>query len=390
MVIKQKLQEIFFDESGFTGANLLDEKQPFFVYAAVAIDEKEAEQIVMNLKSKYHLQGNELKFSNIRKRSTQKRSQIISDILKEVNGRFSFTCFEKKYALCAMFFEYIFEPCLSDNIGLFYCAGFHHYIAYLLYNIFFNKKSTYSMMFDFANIMKVNNKSKLIVDFITKYKQERLTSKSNSIIDILKIFISKNKDKIIEEMKLLSGDSVIDKYTGDLTLTSVFHICSSMCKKFNSIKITYDKSNMLDAHIDILKDISNHEFFIPNYNPLNMEKKARINIDKNIEDKDSKQSYAIQVADMMSGIINDCFKTKDKNMLKLLLKNTIYSCVVIPEIHINSFVEEFEICYWNVLMSLVENSINQKPLVDDEIINKLNLLAQGSKYYTQLSYIYNS
>ncbi len=36
------LQTIFCDESGYTGSNLLDDSQRFFVYAAVAISECDA------------------------------------------------------------------------------------------------------------------------------------------------------------------------------------------------------------------------------------------------------------------------------------------------------------------------------------------------------------
>lgn len=41
----KKTQRIYFDEAGFTGDNLLDPDQPYFVYAGVAIDENYAEDI---------------------------------------------------------------------------------------------------------------------------------------------------------------------------------------------------------------------------------------------------------------------------------------------------------------------------------------------------------
>lgn len=52
-------QKIYFDESGFTGNNLLRPVQNFFAYASVATDDDEARDIVESLIAKHRVQGNE-------------------------------------------------------------------------------------------------------------------------------------------------------------------------------------------------------------------------------------------------------------------------------------------------------------------------------------------
>ncbi|WP_435851570.1 DUF3800 domain-containing protein [Streptomyces thermolilacinus] len=54
-------QRIYFDESGYTGNNLLHPKQNYFAYASVATDDDEARLWVERMIKKYNIQGGELK-----------------------------------------------------------------------------------------------------------------------------------------------------------------------------------------------------------------------------------------------------------------------------------------------------------------------------------------
>ncbi len=367
-------QEVFFDESGFTGANLLNIDQPFFSYAAVAFNETEAEAIVKGLRNKYSLQGRELKFAKIKKHS--KAKFIIEDFLQAIQGRASFTCFDKKYSLCAKFFEYIFEPCISDVCGLFYAAGFHHFITYNLYNHFFKNNEHSNMLTDFEKLMSENKKTELAKSFVKDFEQSILPQSSLGLEDLLKVFITYNKKEIIDEFDFLSGDTATDKYIGDLSFTALFNLCAAMCHKFHSIKITYDKSKILQAQQETLEEIANHEFYIPNINPYLENKQERIFIDKNIESKESKSSYGIQLADMLAGITCDAFKMQDKNTILKLTNCSIHSLVVIPDINKGSIIELLEPMYIEILILLVKNSMQNKPLLDNNIELKLAKLRE--------------
>ena len=57
------MRTIYCDESGFTGYNLLDPRQPIFAVASASIDEQRAEAILRESFPNY--QGAEFKFSNV-------------------------------------------------------------------------------------------------------------------------------------------------------------------------------------------------------------------------------------------------------------------------------------------------------------------------------------
>ena len=51
------MQTIYFDESGFTGANLLHEEQPTFVYASVALDPSDATELQQEVLRRFRIDG---------------------------------------------------------------------------------------------------------------------------------------------------------------------------------------------------------------------------------------------------------------------------------------------------------------------------------------------
>jgi len=58
------MQTIYFDESGFTGERLMDETQPTFVYASVALDPSDATQLQQEVFRRFRIGGTELKGKN--------------------------------------------------------------------------------------------------------------------------------------------------------------------------------------------------------------------------------------------------------------------------------------------------------------------------------------
>jgi hypothetical protein len=53
--------QIYCDESGFSGNNLLNREQPYFVLGTVAIPSEEAADLVAKIRTDFRLQGAELK-----------------------------------------------------------------------------------------------------------------------------------------------------------------------------------------------------------------------------------------------------------------------------------------------------------------------------------------
>lgn len=138
---KNKVQEIYCDESGFTGNNLLDEATPFFSYATVAVSHEEAKEFVEKTIRDYKMQASELKFQNLVKNA--KGKQAIARILETFCTRSKVTVNHKKYNLACKFYEYIFEPTIASNNSIFYDLEFHKFISNLLY-AHFQCKSKYA------------------------------------------------------------------------------------------------------------------------------------------------------------------------------------------------------------------------------------------------------
>ena len=125
------VKNVYFDESGFTGNNLLSKDQPFFSYAAVVTDDEESKQFVDYIINKYSIAAEELKGSTL---VNSKRFQpAVDEILNHFRGRMRVVVNEKKYALSGKFFEYIFEPVLAAKSSIFYNLKFHLFISNIMY-----------------------------------------------------------------------------------------------------------------------------------------------------------------------------------------------------------------------------------------------------------------
>ena len=144
---------IYCDEAGFTGNNLLDEQQPAFAYASVAIEETEADRIVRRLRKGSRLQASELKGARLAK-STRGRAAIL-DALGYIRGRYIATFHHKKFSLACKFFEYVYEPVLARYNSLFYKHGFHRFVAALIYmNFILKDEPTTNLVEQFEKFMR--------------------------------------------------------------------------------------------------------------------------------------------------------------------------------------------------------------------------------------------
>ncbi len=65
------MKRVFFDESGNTGQNLIDEADPIFVLASCSFDTHEESNILSHFQQ---FKGRELKFSRLRKTATGRKA----------------------------------------------------------------------------------------------------------------------------------------------------------------------------------------------------------------------------------------------------------------------------------------------------------------------------
>ncbi|MFN3677995.1 MAG: DUF3800 domain-containing protein [Sphingomonas pseudosanguinis] len=123
--------EIFCDESGLTGPNLLDPNQRLFTYAGVAMGDGEAWALLADLRRTHSILDDELKAKDLLK--TVAGKAFILDILQAIEGRYSVVAYDKATALCAKLFEYVYEPVFQDNPDLLYAKNLHRFVTMYCY-----------------------------------------------------------------------------------------------------------------------------------------------------------------------------------------------------------------------------------------------------------------
>jgi hypothetical protein len=126
-----EILEIACDEAGHTGPDLLQKDQRMFAFGSVAISDAEAFEIIHKARTENPVQMPELKASKLL--ATERGKKLIGALLTAIDGRYVVSVKDKLLALCAWFFEYIYEPVYQDNPRLLYEKNFHKFVAMYTY-----------------------------------------------------------------------------------------------------------------------------------------------------------------------------------------------------------------------------------------------------------------
>ena len=114
--------ELFLDEAGYTGPDLINREQPVFTLASTSISEAEARSL---MDSCFGARQGEVKFANLAK-SNRGRAQIV-DFLRAIDlsrGNCAFYSFHKQFVLCAYLIDFWLEPMMhEDGVNLYARGG---------------------------------------------------------------------------------------------------------------------------------------------------------------------------------------------------------------------------------------------------------------------------
>lgn len=112
------MDTVVFDESGNTGADLLNEDQPFFVLASTNLSQEEASELI---KIVHRHQAKEIKFSKLKKSNSGKRRIIeFLNQLAPYQKRIKTTIFYKKFMVMTKIVDIIIEELARlDGIDLY-------------------------------------------------------------------------------------------------------------------------------------------------------------------------------------------------------------------------------------------------------------------------------
>ena len=113
--------------SDLTGPDLLNERQRYFGYGSVCVDDAEAWEIIKRARDNNPVQMPELKAALLM--GSNRGQALVTEVVRACEGRFAVNIFNKLLALCGWAFEYIYEPVYRDNPGLLYEKNLHRFVA---------------------------------------------------------------------------------------------------------------------------------------------------------------------------------------------------------------------------------------------------------------------
>jgi len=124
---------IYIDESGFTGDDLYNSEQRYFVIASTAIGDNEARAVLRRCFPQY--QGAEFKFTNIWRRRTHRNGlRALAKEIPALADRMFVYLIDKRFSLLIKIFDYLVEPAAyhagydwyADGWGMRYMNQIHY------------------------------------------------------------------------------------------------------------------------------------------------------------------------------------------------------------------------------------------------------------------------
>jgi hypothetical protein len=116
------VKTLYFDESGFTGYNLLDPSQPIFVVASTDADEQFALDILKDSFPRY--QGSEFKFANIWNSGNRAGLRRFAVRLAELSQGAFVYMIDKRFGVLTKIVDFLIEPIVTNAGFDFYDEGF--------------------------------------------------------------------------------------------------------------------------------------------------------------------------------------------------------------------------------------------------------------------------
>ncbi|WP_394179600.1 DUF3800 domain-containing protein [Marinomonas posidonica] len=283
---------LHFDESGFTGNNLLHEQQNIFCYASIECSHQEAKDFVEYIIKKYKIQNGEIKGSKLLKGVKGKRA--VDEIIQHFKGRFKVSISDKKYALAGKFFEYIFEPAIQSVSSIFYKINFHRFISNMLHVELSVRGAMAEQIFeDFEKLMRTGDFEGLKALFSAS-KNEGISPILEQICD----FAIHNKEAVVRELDGYVGSGA-GKWVLDLTNTALFGLLAAWGQEYDQLTAYCDQSKPLSEDQEIFNVMINREDKKYSHvaaidSPITFNLKEPLNL------VDSKSVHGVQLADAVA------------------------------------------------------------------------------------------
>ena len=209
---------IFSDESGYTGPNLTNMDQPYFVLATISFEEHEAKAIRDSIFSSVGTQ--ELKHSSLARNI--KRHPMVLEYLKYLQScphRFKLCVIDKEFATVAKIVDYLVESAAHKMGFDIYSNGYAFKIANLLHHLLVvSESSAYrsALLSRFEGMLR--HGSKIRYDEFFDYIERPVASRElNRALDVVR---STRHFLVADEVLKIGSDALDVSFTSALTLMS--------------------------------------------------------------------------------------------------------------------------------------------------------------------------
>lgn len=352
-----KPKQIYCDEAGFTGANLLDANQPYFTFASTDIEEGVARELVAKAVDIFSLQSfqkpnEELKGAELANDTEGKKA--LEWIFNECRENFFVSIHDKLFAIAGKFFDLTFEPIISSFNQFLFKVNFHRFVVTTIYLGLKTKNQTMlEAVRDFHTIFQPRN---ILDGTALKTTIDKGSLDPTSAVENILYLWQLNEKKILAEYETLSDKSEgINKWTLELSLTSLHTALNYWAGKHKIMTPVCDDSTPLS---DLRSVVDNSlvgayqldEDFLPVFN--------RATINPVVFGK-SHENAGIQIADLIASAFyyaaNNRGEPFAENLITTHLKQISENNIVPDLDHFNPQNEQ-PVRNYLMLLAIVENS----------------------------------
>lgn len=299
------MNDIFVDESGYTGRDLLNNSQKFQGASAISITDYEAARLIGEFFPR--IKAQELKYRDlVRKSKNHQQLFELQKVLLSDYKSLSYVC-DKKYVLILIFLAHAVEPFYHENGINFYENGNNYAMASVLYYTgekFWGKGNFYDVLYLF---------------------QHAIWSKTDVAIQCLVQKIKSLRGKELKEWwapLAMEYPACLTEITSKKTNTdAAFIVLLSIISRLETIleceyKVVHDNSKNLERYNKLLGKLISHqdsvEFRSTELTKMNFPLKLA-----SVTQVDSKNCRGVQLADVLIGGVMDfanaCAGLKEKN-----------------------------------------------------------------------------
>lgn len=313
-----KVKTIFFDESGYTGSDLLNPDQPFFCVVSSDLDDSIAKEILTS--SFPHYRGTEFKFLKIWKKQTNRAG--LSIFAKELL-RYSENVFghinDKKFVVLTKIVDLLIEPIITALGYDFYAEGFSRKYANMFHFALtkFEDNNLYqTLVLEYSSFSREPNEDNL------NQLQKALGKMLMTCGDELKPFLEKASEGANSFHQYYNFNTF--RTSNEIQLTVVLASIQYWRTKSDlDFSIIHDQSRNFFNQIELWEKITSSdvpEKGIPDSHGNLVQYPLRV---ISTEEGNSEKYWTLQLCDVLAGLLCRIFSPKNTTEEKQLMKEIL-------------------------------------------------------------------